>query len=149
MSSTEMSDLDILMEMGFPQTKAEKALSMTGNKGVEAAMEWLIVNSESMESSSEKTDGDGGESGTTAEAQEIEGNPVLSEESLPEAKSIKCDVCNRKFRTDSEIEFHAVKSGHQTFSQCAEEIKPLSEEEKREQVKKNREFNQTAKAREG
>ncbi|KFM62653.1 UBX domain-containing protein 1-A, partial [Stegodyphus mimosarum] len=40
------------------------------------------------------------------------------------------------FRTDSEIEFHAVKTGHQSFSQSSEEIKPLSEEEKKEQIKK-------------
>lgn len=44
--------------------------------------------------------------------------------------------CNKKFRTDSEIEFHAVKTGHQTFSESTEEIKPLSEEEKMEQMRK-------------
>ncbi|XP_042899566.1 UBX domain-containing protein 1-B isoform X2 [Parasteatoda tepidariorum] len=132
---SDTTDLNLLMEMGFSAAKAEKALSATGNKGVEAAMEWLIIHAEEMETE---------ESGAAAESEKApetetdaaEETIELNEESVPQPKSIKCDECNKKFRTDSEIEFHAVKTGHQKFSQSAEEIKPLSEEEKREQVKK-------------
>ncbi|CAN7999380.1 unnamed protein product, partial [Ixodes hexagonus] len=51
------------------------------------------------------------------------------------AKSLKCDECGKKFRTEPEVEFHALKSGHQSFSESAEEVKPLTEEEKLEQKK--------------
>lgn len=48
----------------------------------------------------------------------------------PEAKSLKCDECNRLFKTQLEVEFHAAKSGHSSFSESTEEKKPLTEEEK-------------------
>lgn len=47
-----------------------------------------------------------------------------------EAKSLKCDECQRLFKTNLEVEFHAAKSGHSSFSESTEEKKPLTEEEK-------------------
>lgn len=47
-----------------------------------------------------------------------------------EAKSLKCDECNRLFKTNLEVEFHAAKSGHSSFSESTEEKKPLTEDEK-------------------
>lgn len=52
------------------------------------------------------------------------------------AKSLKCDECGKRFRTEPEVEFHAVKSGHQSFSESVEEVKPLTEEEKLEQKRR-------------
>jgi len=52
------------------------------------------------------------------------------------AKSVKCDECGKLFKSTVEIEFHAVKSGHQSFSESTEAVKPLTEEEKREKVRK-------------
>lgn len=34
-----------------------------------------------------------------------------------------------------EIQFHATKSGHDKFSECTEEKKPLTEEEKKEKLR--------------
>lgn len=53
-----------------------------------------------------------------------------------EAKSLKCDDCNRLFKTPEEVEFHAAKSGHSNFSESTEEKKPLTEEEKKDQLAK-------------
>lgn len=39
--------------------------------------------------------------------------------------------CGKLFRTEDEVQFHAVKSGHTNFSESTDEIKPLTEEEKR------------------
>ena len=44
--------------------------------------------------------------------------------------------CAKLFKTQSEVEFHANKSGHSNFSESTEEKKPLTEEEKQERVRK-------------
>jgi len=57
-------------------------------------------------------------------------------ENVPVAKSLKCEECNKLFRSSEEVEFHAAKTGHSNFSESTEEKKPLTEEEKKEQLKK-------------
>lgn len=56
-------------------------------------------------------------------------------EAAQEAKSIKCEDCGRLFKTSLEVEFHATKSGHANFSESTEEKKPLTEEEKKAQLR--------------
>ncbi|KAH0836830.1 ubiquitin-related domain-containing protein [Lanmaoa asiatica] len=51
-----------------------------------------------------------------------------------EAKSIKCSICNKTFRNTALANFHAEKSGHDQFEESTEEIKPLTEEEKKEKL---------------
>ncbi len=43
MSETVEGTIKTLVEMGFDEAKAKKALTRTGWKGVEAAMEWLLA----------------------------------------------------------------------------------------------------------
>lgn len=43
--------------------------------------------------------------------------------------------CGKLFKSNLEVEFHATKSGHDRFSESTEEKKPLSDEEKREQLR--------------
>lgn len=38
----DCTTLDSLLEMGFPRNRAEKAVSLTGNQGIERAMDWLM-----------------------------------------------------------------------------------------------------------
>lgn len=52
------------------------------------------------------------------------------------AKSFKCNECNRLFKDEMEIQFHASKSGHSDFAESTEEKKPLTEEQKKEQLGK-------------
>lgn len=52
------------------------------------------------------------------------------------AKSFKCNECNRLFKDEMEIQFHASKSGHSDFAESTEEKKPLSDEQKKEQLAK-------------
>lgn len=47
---------------------------------------------------------------------------------------MRCDECLRLFKTNLEVEFHAAKSGHANFSESTEEKKPLTEDEKKEQL---------------
>lgn len=50
------------------------------------------------------------------------------------AKSLKCDDCGKLCKDQGEAEFHAAKSGHSNFSESTEEKKPLTEEEKKQQL---------------
>lgn len=115
-------DLTLLLEMGFPQPKAEQALRESGNIGIEAAMEWLM---------NHEDDPPGGAPSNAAS----ESDASKTEEKPAEAKSLKCNECNKLFKSVVEVEYHAAKSGHSDFSESTEEKKPLTEEEKKEQLR--------------
>lgn len=51
-----------------------------------------------------------------------------------EARSIKCSECGKVFRNTALANFHAEKSGHDQFEESTEEIKPLTEEERKEKL---------------
>ncbi|CAG9798685.1 unnamed protein product [Chironomus riparius] len=135
-----MDGVNQLMEMGFLKEKAEYALKISNNN-VEQAMEWLLVhNNEDLPIENVVTpvikpetftEGKTDESSKTAEE-----SPSTSTEdpSNAEVKSIKCEDCNKLFRSQLEVEFHATKSGHMNFSESTEEKKPLTEEEKKQQL---------------
>ncbi|XP_076174586.1 UBX domain-containing protein 1 [Ptiloglossa arizonensis] len=133
MSST---DINMLVDMGFNLPNAEKALEITGNKGVVPAMEWLLAHSDDAELSPEQPTA---ESSTTSIAQipaEDSSASASGQVSTTEvAKSMKCDVCGKLFKSNLEVEYHATKTGHDRFSESTEEKKPLTEEEKREQLR--------------
>lgn len=112
-------------------------------------MDWIMAhNEESTPQAKEPSE-------TTLETKTAtSGEAACSEGSPPEAKSIKCDEyvlghthplkesndpffrCNKLFRTPEEVEFHAAKTGHSQFSESTDEKKPLTEEEKQDQLKK-------------
>ncbi|GAB1518254.1 hypothetical protein RhiTH_001313 [Rhizoctonia solani] len=50
------------------------------------------------------------------------------------AQSIKCSQCGKIFRDTALANFHAEKSGHDQFEESTEEIKPLTEEEKKQKL---------------
>lgn len=58
----------------------------------------------------------------SASAPQAEGDAV--------AKSFICNDCGNKLRGMAEVQFHGEKSGHDDFAESAEEIAPLTEEEK-------------------
>ncbi|XP_066281196.1 UBX domain-containing protein 1-like [Branchiostoma lanceolatum] len=162
------ASLGTLLEMGFPQNRAEKAIAVTNDQGPEAAMEWLLAHMDdpdidepyqppqghvlgkTEESAAAPTGQETGaqegaetpmETGGAAEtateeseaAAEGEGDGA---EGQQEAKCLVCDECGKKLRTENDVQMHAVRSGHQSFSESTEEIKPLTEEEKQEQLRK-------------
>lgn len=121
--------VSMLIEMGFSKEKAEKGLSMTGHKGVEAAMEWIFNHPELDCGTSDA--GSSSQNSNTVDSEKAE-NAIIAQVS----KSLKCDECEKLFKTQLEVEFHASKSGHSKFSESTEEKKPLTDEEKQEQLKK-------------
>jgi len=44
--------------------------------------------------------------------------------------------CNKLFADTTAVEYHAMKSGHSNFTESTQEIKLLTEDEKKEQKKK-------------
>ncbi|XP_072024505.1 UBX domain-containing protein 1-like [Amphiura filiformis] len=140
------SNVETLMEMGFPRNRAEKALHVTQYKSVQVAMDWLFAHSDDPDiddpfeapkghklGDSSTPSQEGGDA--SQEAGEGESTDGTSQETAPaQAKSLKCDECGKRLRTSTDVQVHAARTGHQSFSESEEEIKPLTEEEKKEQV---------------
>ncbi|KAJ9226306.1 hypothetical protein DTO027B5_2861 [Paecilomyces variotii] len=119
------SDLDQLIEMGFDKERAQIAISKTG--GLQGALEWL-------EQNQDKSLDEIKASATTA-ADDEEG-PALKPGEQP--RSLVCNDCGKKFRSQAQAEFHASKSQHVDFSESTEEIAPLTEEEKKAKLEELR-----------
>ncbi|GFF65190.1 DNA repair and recombination protein radC [Aspergillus lentulus] len=119
------SDLDQLIEMGFDKERAELAVARTG--GLQGALEWLEGN---QDKSLEEIKAAGSKQG------ENEEGPALQPGEEP--RSLACNECGKKFRSQAQAEFHASKSGHVDFSESTEEIAPLTEEEKKARLEELR-----------
>ncbi|XP_064407906.1 UBX domain-containing protein 1 isoform X3 [Latimeria chalumnae] len=103
----ECTALESLLEMGFPKNRAEKAIALSGNQGIERAMDWLVEheNDPDIDEPYVPPQGNAVGSGDTPESEET-GTSVET--------------------ADPEAEGSAKSQGKQ----------PLTEEEKREQIKR-------------
>lgn len=145
-----MSEIDILVEMGFPRNRAEKALAVTGNKGVEQAMEWLLAHSEDPDidepykppvghvlgQDDEAASSDGASEKVPVENLDHSSAAAGSSAEPQQALSLVCDDCGKRLKSENDVQMHAARSGHSNFSESTEEIKPLTEEEKKQQQEK-------------
>lgn len=59
---------------------------------------------------------------TKDDPMELEGGGEISAENAT-AQSLKCDECQKLFKNAAAAEFHAVKSGHQSFSESTGKLK--------------------------
>ncbi|CAG7944366.1 unnamed protein product [Penicillium nalgiovense] len=119
------SDLDQLIEMGFDKERAQLAVTKTG--GLQGALQWLEDNQDkSLE-----------EIKAQAQKAQDEEGPALQPGEQP--RSLVCNECGKKFRGQSQAEFHASKSGHVDFAESTEEIAPLTEEQKKQRLTELRE----------
>lgn len=107
------SDLDQLVDMGFDREKSEMALKKSGN--LPSAIDWLDKNADKSISELREED------------QPQDGMP----DAEPSAKSMVCNDCGKKFRGMAQAQYHAEKTGHDDFAESAEELAPLTEEEKK------------------
>ncbi|CCM02662.1 uncharacterized protein FIBRA_04766 [Fibroporia radiculosa] len=149
------SDRDVLLSMGFDSTRVEWALKSTGGRGLQPAMDHILENegkpvpdlsTVSASSSSASPPGDAVEGEPMDEDQEelealkaVYGKEGASSTSDAEAKSIRCSVCGKIFKNTALANYHAEKSGHDQFEESTEEVKPLTEEERKQKLDELRE----------
>ncbi|KAG8901458.1 hypothetical protein FRC01_009842 [Tulasnella sp. 417] len=153
-----MSDRDQLLSFGFPEDRVNWALKSTGNRGLQAALDFLVENEDKPVPSdlgavSEQKPPAGAAAGANDEddddaaaLQEALGMSIKTASAVEAgasgeggssggvAQSIKCSICGKVFRDTALANFHAEKSGHDQFEESTEEIKPLTEEEKKERL---------------
>lgn len=116
----------MLVDMGFPQDRAELAVKATGS--LQDAIDWLEKNQE------KSIDEIQAEQSTASASDEA---PALQPGET--AKSLVCEDCGRKLRSTAQAEWHASKTGHENFAESTEEIKPLTEEEKKQKLQELKE----------
>lgn len=105
----ELTTLESLLEMGFDRNRAERAVASTGNQGIEPAMDWLM---------------------------EHENDPDIDEPFVPPAENVPGNTVEEQ--STSEIadtsEVLEITGGDITNPDGSK--RPMTEEEKKEQVKR-------------
>ncbi|KAJ1645346.1 hypothetical protein LPJ64_003049 [Coemansia asiatica] len=119
-----MSDKVTLLEFGFSDLRAEKALRATNNSGLQQALDWLEVHAND-------ADIDDPISETPEVAAETPIETAAGTLSPQDALSLVCNECGKQFANLDLAQYHGTKSGHSDFSESTEAVKPLSEEEKK------------------
>ncbi|VDC05182.1 unnamed protein product [Peniophora sp. CBMAI 1063] len=139
-----MSDKDTLLGMGFDPARVEWALRATNNRGLQPAMDFILEHNDDPipEAGAQPSASSGGdvpmdEDDEEAALRAAMGKASANVASVPadvEARSIKCSQCGKIFKNTALANFHAEKSGHDQFEESTEEIKPLTEEEKKQRL---------------
>lgn len=92
---------------------------------VQGALEWLEANQDkSLEE--------------IQQSQQNENDEAPALQPGEEARSLVCNECGKKFRSQAQAEFHASKTEHTDFSESTEELAPLTEEQKAERLEELR-----------
>nr|CDJ81824.1 Ubiquitin-associated translation elongation factor EF1B and UBX domain containing protein [Haemonchus contortus] len=129
--------VDQLVDMGFERARAEYAYAQTGNGGLEQVMDWLISHEGEEIPATPPEDAKPG--ATDEKPQEAE-----LTESTP--GSYKCNDCNKLFRDENGMMFHAAKSGHENFSESTEVIAALTPEQRAQKAAELRDKIRAARA---
>lgn len=118
------SDSDTLVGMGFSAAKVARAMKATKNAGLQPAMDWLFAHADDPDDMPLTED--------DVATSEQDNGEITADQAT--AASLKCDDCGRLLRDATAAEGHAVKTGHQNFSESTESVKPLTEEEKKQKL---------------
>ncbi|ORX43794.1 UBX-domain-containing protein [Piromyces finnis] len=132
------TDKSVLLDMGFDEIKINKALAETNNSGLQPAMDWLFEHADDPiesfiieESNNNDNNNNENSVSSTNDTQMDDNSNIEASTTGGVAQSLICNVCKKVIKDAQAAEFHAVKTGHQDFSESTEAIKPLTEEEKK------------------
>ncbi|GAA93951.1 hypothetical protein E5Q_00597 [Mixia osmundae IAM 14324] len=132
-------DLDTLVSFGFERSRAEWALKSTKNAGLQPALDFLQTHEDdATPDASSSSSSSIVEAPASQEEQAAEAAADADEAAGVQAKSIKCLECGKIFRNTALAGFHGDRSGHDQFEESTEEIKPLTDEEKRAKLEELR-----------
>lgn len=113
----ELTTLESLLEMGFDRNRAEKAVANTGNQGIEQAMDWLMEH---------ENDPDIDEPYVPPAGNVLGGEP----QSLP-------STADSSEGQEGQESFEGIAGGDIGYIETEDGVKrPMTEEEKNEQVKR-------------
>jgi hypothetical protein len=138
------TDKETLLSFGFDPARIDWALKATGNRGLQPAMDYMLEHEGEAVPDPSAVSGSGAAAGVTSDvgapmdqddedSEALKSLGVLANNEV-EAKSIKCSECGKIFRNTALANFHAEKSGHDQFEESMEEIKPLTEEERKKKL---------------
>jgi len=139
-----MSDKEVLISMGFDPARIDWALRATNNNGLQPAMDFILehnddpipdATSAAPATSSAEPQGEDDEEDASALGLQL---GAVADAGV-EARSIKCSQCGKIFKNTALANFHAEKSGHDQFEESTDDIKPLTEEEKKQKLEELRE----------
>ncbi|XP_057317044.1 UBX domain-containing protein 1-A-like [Hydractinia symbiolongicarpus] len=130
-------DINALVEMGFSKERVEQALNATNNKGIQPAIEWLFSHPVADKDSGQVL---GSGSSDTPEKTGSNVDPETTDKPTAAgtgtgdasqlALSLVCEDCGKQLRSETDVQTHAARTGHQNFAESSAAIKPLTEEEK-------------------
>ncbi|KAJ9474307.1 C2H2-type domain-containing protein [Pseudozyma hubeiensis] len=149
-----MGDRNMLLDMGFDPERVDWALYATKNAGLQPALDHLEANQDGPVPTDYKSSApaSGSSSANAGHDYDEEDEAALADlvskkgqqaaddavNNVGEAKSIKCTDCGKIFKSPAFASFHAEKAGHTSFEESTEEIKPLTEEEKKAKLEELR-----------
>lgn len=118
------TDLEQLLDMGFDPERASLAAKATGS--LQDAIDWLEKHQETPISKLQAAQASSSAAAASDEPPALKPGEV--------AHSLVCEDCGKKFRSQAQAEWHASKTDHTNFAESTEEIKPLTEEEKKQRL---------------
>lgn len=127
--------LSTAVAVSLPFTHRAQSCTSQSSLTVQGAIDWLDKNADKTVEEIKAS--------ATATTTEDDG-PAL--EPGEEAKSLLCNDCGKRFRSQAQAEFHASKTEHMNFSESTEEIAPLTEEQRKaklEELKARRDVKRT------
>ncbi|THD18908.1 UBX domain-containing protein 1-A [Fasciola hepatica] len=109
------SDLQHLLDMGFPQATAEEALQRTGYKSLDAAVDWIAENEKLADTAVDRDE---------------------KATALLEVQGYKCEDCQKTIQNAEELQMHSALTGHCNYTELSDKAALPTEEERKAQMEK-------------